>query len=187
MTIDVPDIHESTSPIDSKQSSPQTPSPRRHGKSPKKVRFDDRHQDSNQKFLSRSLEVAYGLIHGFLLRPLKEMIALVFVYILGFVIAIAVIAYFFHVVKILLPGFLRLPGLSRGFQSVIRWSTPMPSALVCATTGKLCPPSGQLLNVTYSAKEEIRQASKVLNTLDRFEPSKSNLMSQSVSIHDGNN
>jgi hypothetical protein len=182
MTVSVQDIGDSKN--SSESNSPQTPSPRRHSKSPKKVRFDDRHQNSSRNILSQSTDIAYKLIHTLLLRPLKEIIGLVFVYLLGFMIAVAVVYYSFHVLKIfLLSNSLRLPNLPRGVSNIFTWTAAishLPAAVICATTGKRCPQNQQLLNVTYSVKEEIRQASKVLNTLDLFEPSKSNLMTQSV-------
>jgi hypothetical protein len=176
LRVDLPDMEGSTTTND-------TESPRRHSKSPKKVRFDERHRGSKQNVLAQSIEVTYQLIHALLLKPIKDILGVLFVYLLSFIMAIAVVYYLFHSVRIFLPGIVKLPMISRGFYSVVRWPSvipQLPAALICATTGRLCPPNQHLLNVTYTAKEEIRQASKVLNTLDRFEPSKSNLMAQSV-------
>lgn len=153
-------------------------SPRPPIRSPKKVRFDvERHANSVSNFLLRALNVAYQFIQSLFIRPFVGILGWLTVYVMGFVLAGAVIWYSIYLLRVNLPSIPQLPF------AMWRWLVTipqLPASVVCITTGKMCPPDEHLLNITYAAKEEIRQASKVLNTLDRFEPSKSHLMTQSV-------
>ena len=165
-------------------SSPES-SPRRPSRSPKKVRFDaERHDNSVTNFLLSSLNVAYQFLQSLVIRPLVGILGWLAVYVMGLFLAGAVIWYSIYLVRVNLPSIPQLPFAM--WRSLAR-IPQLPASLVCVTTGKMCSSDQHLFNITYAAKEEIRQASKVLNVLDRFEPSKSHLMTQSVWFTFGGN
>src|SRR5271170_3138698 len=124
----------------------------------------------------------YRVINTVILEPLGQAVGEVLKYILAItvlvVLVIAILRYAVHLVPNLFP---------RDLSLALRWLGNVyhvPTTLWCMYVGIGCPVSpphfNEIKNVTLSANEQVRQASKVINNLDKLSPSRNELMSQSV-------
>ena len=124
----------------------------------------------------------YRAINTVILEPLGRAVGEVLKYGLAItvliVLVIAILRYSIHLIPNLFLRDLSLP---------LRWLGTVyhvPTTLWCMYVGIGCPVSppqfNAIKNVTLSANEQVRQASKVINNLDKLSPSRNELMSQSV-------
>ena len=124
----------------------------------------------------------HRVVNAIILEPLGRVVGEVLKYVLATTVLIVV------VIVVLRYAVHSLPDMFTGNVSLaLRWLGSIyhvPTSLWCMYVGIGCPVSPpdfkEIKNVTFSANEQVRQASKVINNLDKLSPSRNELMSQSV-------
>jgi len=130
----------------------------------------------------KTASIIYRVLNTVLLEPLGRAVGELLKYVIAVtvlvVLIIAILRYTVHLLPNVFP---------HGLSLAVRWlgsAYHVPTTLWCMYVGIGCPvPSTdfqEIKNVTLSANEQVRQASKVINNLDKLSPSRNELMSQSV-------
>jgi hypothetical protein len=158
-----------------------TPKKRKSTPSRPQPRKEEQTTEPSSIFLQVG-SLIYRVTNTVILEPLGRAVGEVLKYGLAItvliVLVIAILRYSIHLIPNLLLRDISLP---------LRWLGNVyhvPTTLWCMYVGIGCPVSppqfNVIKNVTLSANEQVRQASKVINNLDKLSPSRNELMSQSV-------
>lgn len=141
-------------------------------------------KSTTPKILSQTGNLLFHVTNTVILEPLGRAVGEVLKYVIAIilliVLVIAILRYAAHLIPNVFP---------RDLSLAFRWLGTVyyvPTSLWCMYVGIGCPVSApdfkEIKNVTLSANEQVRQASKVINNLDKLSPSRNELMSQSVPI-----